>query len=271
MTIAIAAVTGSGEHIVTTSDRMISYEGGVIQAADEGALKSRKIAKKWGAMFAAENINLFLPIVLAAQEYLKARDNEEHDLHVVQDAMVTAYSNSFDAEFTSRFLNRYNLASISAFRNTGLAQFGADRFQLICERIDQFDLGITLVVYGFDGQKRPHIFQVSNPGTITNHDLLQEAVIGSGFYMATASLRRKRPPYDLNEMIYRLLEAKFSAETAPGVGKSTVLFTMSVDGKDGSIGIGSIEKIRTIWAKTLQEPPPQEAMKIIQTLFPKKD
>jgi hypothetical protein len=181
----------------------------------------------------------------------------------VQDAVLTAYMGLFESEFTSRYLCRYNLASITAFRSVGLSQFGSERFETICNEIDKFDLGMTLLCYGYDTTKSPHIFEVSNPGKITDHDLLQYAVIGSGWYMATASLRRKPLPPDLELTIYRLLEAKFSAETAPGVGKSTSLLTMNADGKDGSIGSGSIEKIRAIWEASLSAPEPKEAIDLI--------
>ena len=62
VTVAIAAITGSSEHIVTVSDRMISSDG-IIQAADDATLKQRKVAKSWGLMLAASDANLFLPIV----------------------------------------------------------------------------------------------------------------------------------------------------------------------------------------------------------------
>lgn len=264
MTIGIAARTGSSELIVAVSDRMIS-SGDVIQGADDATLKVRKIAKSWALMFAAEDANLFLPIVNATKEQL-ARAGTEHDLHAIQDAVLTSYTGLFDSEFTSRYLVRYNIASITAFRTNGVAQFGHDRFEIICDQIDKFNLGIVLLGYGFDKNKSPHIFQVENSGVVTNHDLLGYAVIGSGSYMALAALRRKKLPYDLDTMIYRLLEAKFSAETAQGVGQSTTLLIMNENGKDGSIGYGSLEKIKEVWAKTLVQPEPQEALDVIAKL-----
>lgn len=261
MTVGIAAITVPDSYIVTVSDRMLS-SGATVQATDNATLKARKIAKRWALMFAADDANLFLPIIRSCSEFLATR-GEDHDLHTVQDAVVTAYTGLFDAEFTSRYLARYNISSISAFRGIGLTQFGQERFDRVCDEIDRFDLGISLLCYGYDTGKIPHIFEVSNPGKVTNHDLLGYAVIGSGWYMATASLRRKKLPPDLAMMIYRLLEAKFSAETAPGVGKSTTLLTMNSDGKDGSVGSGSIEKIREIWERTLQEPEPKDAIDLI--------
>jgi Proteasome subunit len=249
---------------VAASDRMIS-SGGIIRAADNGTLKARKIAKTWALMFAADDANLFLPVVTTASASLKEK-GQFFDLHTVQDIILTTYMGVFDAEVTSHYLNRYNIASITAFRDSGLSKFGQDRFNSICDAIDRFDLGLVLLVYGYDTAKQPHIFEVSNPGKITNHDLLGYAAIGSGSYTATAALRRKKLPYELNETVYRVLEAKFSAETAPGVGRSITLLTMNQDGKDGTIGYGSLEAIKEVWAKTLEEPEPPEAISIISKL-----
>ena len=260
MTVGIAAITGSGEHIVTVSDRMIS-SGGIIQAADDATLKQRRIAKTWGLMFSASDANLFLPIVRAAAGQLN--QESEYDLVKIQDAVLLAYQNLFDSEFTSTYLSRYNMASVNTFMNIGLSQFGLERFSQICDQIATFDLEIDLLGYGFDADKTPHIFQVCNPGKIINHDLLRYAVIGSGSWMATAALRRKKMPYNLAETTYRVLDAKYSAETAPGVGRSTTVFSFDKNGKTKSLGYGSHDKIKDIWEKTMQIPEPADAIDII--------
>jgi 20S proteasome alpha/beta subunit len=261
MTIGIVAITAPDNYIVTVSDRMLS-SGDIVQASDNAALKARKISKRWVVMFSATDANLFLPIVEHASKSL-GDFGAEYDLRTVQDALLTAYARLFEAEFTSSYLVRYNIASIAAFRDLGFQKFGQERFDLICDAIDRFDLGINLLCYGYDKKKHAHIFEVSNPGKLTNHDLLGYAVIGSGSYMATAALRRKKLPPDLEMMIYRLLEAKFSAETASGVGRSTSLLTMNADGVDGAMGSGAVDKVRGIWETTLKEPEPKDALDII--------
>lgn len=141
--------------------------GDIIQGADDATLKARKVAPSWALMFAAEDANLFLPIVNVAKEQLDRTGENAHDLQTVRDAVATAYTGLFESEFSSRYLARYNMASITAFRTNGLAQFGQERFERICELIDKFDLGITLLGYGFDRSNSPHIFEVTNPGVIT--------------------------------------------------------------------------------------------------------
>jgi hypothetical protein len=202
MTVGIAAITGSGEHIVAVSDRMISSDG-LIQAADNATLKQRKIANTWALMFSAVDSNIFLPIANSVVIQLKRA--EQHTLNVVQEAVLLGYQNQFDNEFSSTTLNRYNIPSINSFMNIGLVQFGSERFSQICDQIATFDLGIDLLGYGFDADKTAHIFEVCNPGKIINHVLLGYAVTGSGSWMAMAALRRKKMPYSLEETAYRLL------------------------------------------------------------------
>jgi hypothetical protein len=155
VTVAIAVITGSGKHIVTASDRMISAEG-VIPAADDAMIKQRRIGKAWGLLFAANDANLFLPIV---RNTIKQFDQEVHrDLQTVQDAVSSSYVNIYDTEFTSRYLRRYNIWSVTSFLNSGIAQFGVERFSSICDQMESFDLGVEILGYGFDKDGTAHIF-----------------------------------------------------------------------------------------------------------------
>jgi len=263
VTICIAAITGAGEHIVTASDRMISYDE-FIPAGDDATLKQRKIAKAWGMMFAG-TVSLFMPLL---ERILNNIDHESDcDLEQVQECVRNAYRSLFNERFSSDYLSRYCISDIEMFRTCGLEQFGNERFSHICDKIDSFDLGIDLLVYGFDSNGKAHIFQASNPGRVTSHDLLGYGAVGSGCWMATASLVRKMMPYNLDATAYRLLDAKFSSETAPGVGRSTTLFSHDRSGKTKSIGYGSIDKIRRIWEDSLKTPEPEEALKMISTLL----
>jgi hypothetical protein len=77
----------------------------------------------------------------------------------------------------------------------------------------------------------------------------------------------KKLPYDLEATVHRVLDAKFSAETAPGVGRSTALFAFDKTGKIKSIGHGSLGKIREVWEMTTRAPEPEDALHVISTLL----
>jgi hypothetical protein len=86
--------------------------------------------------------------------------------------------------------------------------------------------------------------------------------------MALAALT-SRPMNDrsLDTVIYRLLEAKFCAETANGVGKTTTVVTRNREGKIGQMTTGQIEKIREIWAAQIIKPPPDKAVQEIKKSY----
>jgi 20S proteasome alpha/beta subunit len=255
----------SGGQIVAVSDRLITAMDDSVPGTD--ALKARKLSKTWAMMFSG-NGTVFEPLVERIRNEL-GDYNGTHELDRVQLVVSETYKATFSEQFTAEYLSRYGLSSVAEFRETGLAQFG-DKFYRICDAIDAFSLGIDLLVYGFGVNQIPHIFEISNPGSVTSHDLLGFAVIGSGFHIANASLRRKRMPYDLESVVYRSLEAKFSAETASGVGSDTSIFVMRPDGRDDSIGFGSVRQIKRVYDEVLRQPEPQEALEIISKLVGKK-
>jgi hypothetical protein len=90
------------------------------------------------------------------------------------------------------------------------------------------------------------------------------SVLGSGAYMAMASLRRKQPlPRSTADMIYRILEAKFTSETATGVGKRTTLATIG-HGTERKMSDNDVDAIRAVWDTMLREPTPTDALNLIK-------
>jgi len=82
--------------------------------------------------------------------------------------------------------------------------------------------------------------------------------------MAIAALSRRKLTAGLEETIYRVLDAKFSSETATGVGKKTHVVTRSKDGKYGMMRPEQIEAVRVAWQKQLNLPEPSEALDTIR-------
>lgn len=223
MTVAIAAISDSDGTIVTASDTMISYDD-TMPATEHGGFKVRSIAARWALMFAANDIDLFIPMVRAIREKLGSRDAiAEADTPVIKEAVVGAYRDFFVSAVTAEHLARFGFKNVADFMENGREQFGDQLFGNMADRVDTYDLGISLMAYGFDTLRSPHIFIVSNPGIVRDCDYLRYGVIGSGRAMASASMRRSSIAGEFSYVGYRVLEAKFSAETASGVGKSTFL------------------------------------------------
>lgn len=82
--------------------------------------------------------------------------------------------------------------------------------------------------------------------------------------MAMASLNL-RPINHLSDagLSYRACEAKFSAETAGGVGRSTTGYLINRDGISSPIMPSTLDKFRGVWEKWRMQHPPQEALSLI--------
>ena len=129
--------------------------------------------------------------------------------------------------------------------------------------MNQADLGVEFIVYGYENAVTPQLFEVNGKAEVIDRMAMRYAVVGSGYWMASASLKRKPLAIDFNSMVYRLLEAKFSAETASGVGKRTTVKFKRRDQHDWAMWPGQIEEIRGIWEATMCHPEPSQAVEIV--------
>ena len=132
--------------------------------------------------------------------------------------------------------------------------------------MNKYDLGVEIIFYGHHEQRKPFIFKLVNPGRIVEDMSVGYSVAGSGFYMALASLRQKQIPSDLEEVIYRVLEAKFASETASFVGDTTFLVILRHDGTSTVMQSEDIKLIKTAWKESLKKQVPDDAMAVIKRL-----
>jgi hypothetical protein len=199
MTVAIVAFSPSKKEIVTISDARLSY-GEVIPAADEGTMKNIKMTQKWSMMFAAEDATAFTPVSNETMEILAGLEmppqkgkylDRDFSAETVMNAARRAYEKEFNERFFRDKLARFGFADISEFRKTGYAEMGKDLYHQYSMDLAKFDLGLELLVYGFDELGARAIFEVANPGKIINHTMRGYAAIGSGTLMALAALNKK--------------------------------------------------------------------------------
>ena len=272
MTIAMAAFAGE-ENIVTVSDARLSY-GEMVPAEDGATMKSRRIADKWGVMFAADDATAFSPVVDNVIEALLdfEPDNEvadkkklfDHTYEVVSKTVREKYENEFGERFFRTHLARFGYASISEFRQSGFTEMGKDLYHQYSMELAKFDLGLELLGYGFSGAGIGFIFEVANPGKIILHNLRGFAAIGSGSLMALAALNRRPKSHRIPDTIYRLLDAKFSSETARDVGKTTYVLVLKSNGNAQIMKPEAIEDLRKIWDGLQSQPSPKKALDIIR-------
>jgi hypothetical protein len=257
VTVAIVAIADDEKRIIAVSDRMISFRDAT--PATESTLKTRKIGHRWALAFSADDATQFFPILTGCIQRFKDL-GEAVSLETAKEIVTSVYSDCFHGQFVGRHLSRLGYKSIHEFRADGFSELGETAFNDLRRRLDGFDLGISLLAYGYDEDQRPHIFEVVNPGNAIDGDLLGYGVVGTGYTMATASLRRKRLPKKWEQMTYRLLEAKFASETATGVGKSTSLIFFFPDGGAETLPQTAIARVRAAYEKTLESAEPRDAI-----------
>jgi hypothetical protein len=263
VTICLAAITRDRRHIISVSDRRLSF--GYDAPAADILLKDHTLCTGWGALFCANDTSYALPILGHARGLLS--NDQPRTLANVRQAMCESYAIALEDYVTKAILRKFGFKSLMEFRTTAISQLGRKLSWSLSRKIDRATIGdLEFLVYGFDAEHgSAHLFHVQHPGFATSVDQVGYFAIGSGCKMAMNSLQM-RPIQSLSDqaLIYRLVEAKFAAETADGVGPNTTVFTLE-RGSDsaGFILPATIEKYRQHWEKWRAEPPPEEILKLI--------
>jgi hypothetical protein len=264
VTVAIVALTAPHAYFVSASDQMISHDD--ILPADEGAMiKELQIARNWSVAFAGNKIENVFPLIDRVTHKIGPKIDGNLEASKLQNYFTTSIAEMTQADFFNRRIARYGYRDLEAFLQHGKDQLD-DIFFELCRELNEADLGVEFIVYGYEsGAHDPRIFEVNGKGEIVDRMPFRYAVIGSGYMMASASL--KRNPYasiDFDSMMYRVLEAKFSAETASGVGKRwTTVKVKRPNQHDFRMLDDQIAKIRAVWEAGLFQPQPKEACELI--------
>jgi 20S proteasome alpha/beta subunit len=107
----------------------------------------------------------------------------------------------------------------------------------------------SLLVCGFDKKERAHIFSVTNPGKVSNHDLTGFFAIGVGARTALARLLtlETQKKDKLPEALYQAFDAKVNAEIDQGVGTRWDAEVLVAGKKAIAVEDTYIELIDNVW------------------------
>ena len=242
MTVCIAAMANYGTSIVIATDQMITT---AITTADAVALKILGVHPNWAVMYAG-SLDHVTPILTKVRTQLFDKDVTYDD---IETALTKAYHERLGIEETNVVLGRFGL-TMDEFLATGLNTFGEANFAHLLAEIGQVSLGpeaLYFLVAGYDTRGVPHIFSVSPPGRVENHDVLGFWAIGTGQYSALGSLFFHS--YNKNFLpavaLYHVCEAKFMAEKAAGVGQTSSVLLLEPEGRAEELL--KLKEIRDIW------------------------
>lgn len=263
VTVGIAAITAPDGYIVAVSDQQITYYD-EFPALERGARKIVQIApdKSWFCAFSASDIAAVPPLLGEITRRLREIYSEDMDAATVMRETTEIYTQRRYQEFAQRHLKAIGYESVAKFRKDGFSELGRDEHHSHMKALYEFNLGVELLVFGHSKRSKPRIFTITNPGKCTHWNWQGYAAVGSGAYLAQGALRQRPMSFDIEDAIYRLLEAKFVSEGGY-VGRTTTLLALSPEGESWEMRESEINQIKDIWQSKQKEPTPDDALGVI--------
>jgi hypothetical protein len=261
MTVCIAAMNFD-KQIVAVSDEMLS---GATFSLD-AVFKGEGIGDGWYAMFSASDVSRIPDLLETVRSAFSGAS-----VTVAATKLEGAYQSVLRKEITDNVLSRWNI-TLAEFRTDGWNNFGKAEFSRMKELVDNYKLGIDLLVCGHDSSGDPHIVHVTDPGRAIIRDLTNAWAIGSGAWTALGSLFRHKKLHvsRLDELLYRMCEAKFLSENARGVGKETDIFIIEQGWNISLVDSDTLKKAREAFDKQTNCPVPDEAAEAIRGFLGKR-
>ncbi len=218
MTVCIAALADNSSKLVLATDQMITANIPIsYQFETENVKKIYKI-KDNAAILTAGNALFAYEIVNEVEKILKTN---ETITSIEQIAQLTrnAYQNLRREKVITRFIEPRGLTLESYLQNQTRLHNGV--VQEIEQALINFNIDVELIVAGFNDSEC-HLFSISHPGDMVNHDAIGYVCSGSGaphatYYLIGSDYKRTM---SLDEVKKLVKEAKKKSEVAPGVGKS---------------------------------------------------
>ena len=225
MTLCIAALADDRKTIVMAADRIISVP---FIESELDIFKIMPIHENWWAMLAADSLPGAFPVIdgVRAQWEPQTDEKVENVVKLVSDL----YQHERRARAEAQFLVPRGL-TVDSFLAHGKEWLPEITFRELDMAMSNYNLGLSLLVCGFDRNKLGHIFTVGNPGTAQRLDIPGFHAIGSGYYGAEYMMfyRELSPATTCHEWLYYIYEAKAFGEMAGAVGMETELLVAQPD------------------------------------------
>jgi len=226
MTVCISTIAAKSQAIVMVADKALTYrDGGGRSPAmqfDTGIRKILPIGNSGWYVLIAGDASFAGDVIEQAKSELD-RSPSLRSVRVMMSCMKTAYQRCRESAVTDNILspNLLNKRLLVA-RPQSLLPLPSSHYEDVIEDVQGFDAGTSLLVCGFDDERKPkpHIFSVLDPGIYENHDLAGVHAIGIGQDTAMARLLQMETDKrdDLSKALYEAFDAKASAEIIQGVG-----------------------------------------------------
>jgi 20S proteasome alpha/beta subunit len=263
VTVGTALKPASGnDFIVTVSDMRVSL-GNFVGGVDVGTHKVQRLDDYWGFLGAADDLGYVSPLREKARDLLFDISGRRSLLQA-REVVTNAYHSVRTEVAFNKYIKMYGFTSMAEFLKDATKSLGSEITSELFADVKNFDLRVSLLVYGFDEDNEIHLFEIRNPGEPIARDDLPFWAIGSGATLAMGALTsRTHLPIGESAAVYRACEAKFAAQFAPGVGEATNVFVWYPDGKAAYLDLAACRTLRQIYESSRDPPISEDAGKLI--------
>jgi hypothetical protein len=268
MTVCIAAMSTIIGAVVTVTDFMLSDD---ISSVEARQIKMETVANTWHCLYSGDP-SMFAELSGHIESDLRAMQGIPSCADVVL-AVERAYEASLEHRIERRILAPFGMTR-SEFMQEGLTRFDGETFRRIIGQMEDHNLfvpGTELLITGFDSNGKPHIISADVLGDCTIRDGVGFHAIGAGSKAALGWLltnSKFRFSKNIAEIGYRLCEAKFVAEMAPGVGHYSLLAAFFPDGTGAHLlMIDPSDAVRKSWENRRNRKGTPSAIKKIHEAF----
>jgi 20S proteasome alpha/beta subunit len=212
MTVDIAAICEKGNAIVAVSDMQRTF--GRLFEVEVDSPKVFEFSDKCLVMHAGAGDKANQLCVYGKKQFGDATSTEK-----IAYGLKDVYKRFKAIEVNDNVLSRFGMDWDSFLRGQG--GMNPQLITEIAQNLAKHDYEVELLVAGIDNEA--HIYTISNPGVCSNLDKNGYWATGSGmqFAITTLAMGQYKTDLPLNSALYRLFEAKKSAEIAVGVGGKT--------------------------------------------------
>src|SRR5438477_5880258 len=163
-----------GSSIFVVSDTKLSFWNGAF-SGDRMATKVTSINDSWLAMIGGD-VSAMVPFLSAIEDV--AQKDKKNTLRNFARLCSRAYRDERKKIIETEILSQYDIGSYEEYRN--LKHSEANLFDAITKEIKAADETWFLLFCGFDDERQPHIFIISENGKIQFCDTEGFAAIGLG-------------------------------------------------------------------------------------------
>ncbi|MEK6371901.1 MAG: hypothetical protein AABO58_04320 [Acidobacteriota bacterium] len=262
MTVCIAAILTQNNSIALVTDQLVSDT----LVSVEGFRKHYFLDNNYKWIALCEATEARRPRLMEAiQKQLDSAPGLKDKEDVIR-ACTAAYRSETERMHDAR-LSRIGY-TLKTFLECGHEQLGDGIFETMLNELDGLDLGVRLLVAGFDSTGRPTLLEVSRGGEAFVPPVGYHA-IGEGSWIVDAALSQFSSGWlslDAYANVYKLCAAKFASEKvhSGSVGKDTMVLMLASNGELSFMWRMDVPELKQVWEGSLYEVPPR-ALEILRS------